>query len=510
MKINYKVYGLITSFFFIPLVSFAQVLTDTGSAPECMVLQNNLSYGKRDSQVHGEVSELQAFLKELGLLKGNTSGSFGVNTRNAVKAFQRQVLANVNEDQIDTTLVPNKEDRKILADFQFRLSASGAVGKYTRAKIAYISCHENSAVSSFNTDNSLTSIQSNRATSTIVVPGGACLYDEAKYKQRGYKMTVSSSDGPAWISTNNMTSIGGKLYLLNKPGTMWSLWDINTNQLTQAMLSCQNGVITESGMPAPKKVLTAAEQVAAQEADITQKCANGTYPSIYAICQPPEKRLQYLKDQFAKAKKPMSLTTVNSFGPGFTNSEQAFADWKYVTVGPFVVSCDELATTYNFYWLKGPGGTIGNWGPTSNRNFYDTNGTFIGSGGAAIHTTQYKDKVTGEAMTEPDISFEAIGYCNHAGVSGNASSSPSLQINRTQINNEQTLSWVSKNITKLSYTCLDSNNVSTGDVSVALNLATTTTSWAELRQNGWKGTYHCSWKADGTTVVATETFTIGN
>ena len=338
------------------------------------------------------------------------------------------------------------------------------------------------------------------------VPAGACLFDEKAYRDRGYHMTVTSSDNTAWLEANNVTVVSGKIYLLDKPGIMWSLWD-TTNKLTQAMLSCQNGVITETGMPAPKKVLTADEQLAITEADIKQKCANGTYPSKYSVCQPPEKRLQYLKDQFAQAKKPMSQATRNSFGPGFTDSQLAFADWNYVTVGPFVVSCDELVTTYNFYWLKDKDGNIGNWASNSNRDFYDTNGKFVGTGGAMLSTTQYKDKITGESMTEPDISYSAIGNCNHSGVVA-STTSPTLSVYRSQANNQQTLSWNSKNISSLTYSCLDSNNKSTGEVAVAINLATTTTPWAELRQNGWSGTYHCSWKANGTTIVATETFTI--
>lgn len=103
---------------------------------------------------------------------------------------------------------------------------------------------------------------------------------------------------------------------------------------------------------------------------------------------------------------------MNSFGPGFTDSELAFADWKYVTVGPFVVSCDEAVAKYDLF--GGDKNNLGNWTMDSNRDFYDTNGKFIGSGGALVRYTQYEDKITGEVMVEPNISFDAIGYCKHS------------------------------------------------------------------------------------------------
>lgn len=469
----------------------------------CLLLKNNIRYGTTDRTTEGEVSNLQQFLKGEKYLSGNTTGFFGTNTRNAVKVFQKKVIPVVRESDIDTTIVPSASERRILTATGFRLSNTGLVGKYTRAKIAYITCHDTKNTSTVSTGTNVSKV----TTLGVGVLLGSCYFDEAAYRSRGFKMTVTPSDGAAWISTNNMILSNGKLYLRNKPGIMWNLWDTATNKLSSAMLSCKDGVISETGMPVAKKVLTAEELAVQNEADIQLKCTNGTYPPTYAICQPKEKRLQYLKDQFAQTKKPMSLATVSSFGPGFADSELAFADWKYVTVGPFVVSCDELITKYDFSWLRGEGGTLGNWAPNSNRDFY-SDGKFIGSGGAAIHTTQYKDKVTGEAMTEPDVSYEAIGYCNHSGVVA-TTTAPTLNLYRTEVNNEQTLSWSTKNVTSLAYSCLDSNNKSTGDIPVPVNCATTTESWENLRQNGWSGTYYCSWKANGTTVVATESFTIG-
>lgn len=130
----------------------------------------------------------------------------------------------------------------------------------------------------------------------------------------------------------------------------------------------------------------------------------------FAICQPKEKRVQYLKDQFAQAKKPMSNEFVNSFGPGFPSSESAFARWTNVVVGPWVVSCDEAVSKYGLF--GGDKAHLGNWAEGSNRDFYHDK-KFIGSGGAAIHTTQWIDTATGSAMVEPNLFFDAIGYCHH-------------------------------------------------------------------------------------------------
>jgi peptidoglycan hydrolase-like protein with peptidoglycan-binding domain len=233
----------------LPLISFAQVATLADASVEgesCIQIKNTLSYGKRDAQVNGEVTDLQLFLKDNGYLKGLTSGSFGVNTRNAVKVFQKETISNVDENSIDKSIVMSATDRHTLATTGFRLSNTGTVGVYTRAKIAYVTCHSTVPTTSVAI---ITQKNTKVATTSSIVPTGACLYDEAKYKQRGYKMTVSSFDGATWISINNMTLVGGKLYLLNKPGTMWSLWDVNTNQLTSTMLSCQDGVLFENGQP---------------------------------------------------------------------------------------------------------------------------------------------------------------------------------------------------------------------------------------------------------------------
>ena len=72
----------------------AQVAGDT-PLPEvnstCVDLQNNLTYKKsKDSNTNGEVSDLQSFLQEQGLLTSDPTGYFGALTFNAVKSFQKQ------------------------------------------------------------------------------------------------------------------------------------------------------------------------------------------------------------------------------------------------------------------------------------------------------------------------------------------------------------------------------------------------------------------------------------
>nr|BDT27734.1 hypothetical protein BHI3_12000 [Bacteriovorax sp. HI3] len=128
----------------------------------------------------------------------------------------------------------------------------------------------------------------------------------------------------------------------------------------------------------------------------------------FAICRPPAERLQYLKDQVAKAQKPISLNFIASFGPGFDGSEQVFADWTN-TSKTFIVSCDEGMNSYGLF--SGEKGKTGPWKAGSNRKFYDTSGNYIGEGGALITVTQYVDKATGAPMVEPNIFYPAVGYC---------------------------------------------------------------------------------------------------
>ncbi|MCX6756594.1 MAG: peptidoglycan-binding domain-containing protein, partial [Candidatus Nomurabacteria bacterium] len=90
---------------------------DNGS--QCTDLKYNLTYTKsKDSNTNGEVSDLQFFLQDSGLLDSDPTGYFGKLTFNAVKAFQRQN----------------------------NLYAYGYVGPQTRALIKSLSCNANPVI----------------------------------------------------------------------------------------------------------------------------------------------------------------------------------------------------------------------------------------------------------------------------------------------------------------------------------------------------------------------------
>ncbi|MEJ0054023.1 MAG: peptidoglycan-binding protein [bacterium] len=83
----------------------------------CTTLEHNLSFGSRDSNTDGEVSELQAFLRADGYLKAAVSGTYGAATARAVASFQRDE----------------------------HIAATGSAGPKTRAAIESASCGEASA-----------------------------------------------------------------------------------------------------------------------------------------------------------------------------------------------------------------------------------------------------------------------------------------------------------------------------------------------------------------------------
>lgn len=129
---------------------------DTGSSNggACVSLQSNLAYGSRDTQANGDVTKLQTFLYNNGYLTVNPTGFFGVNTRNAVKAFQSAALTGVQANNIDSSIITSASDRLELATTGFILSNTGYVGMYTRAKIAYSTC--SGTVDNNLSDNSVT------------------------------------------------------------------------------------------------------------------------------------------------------------------------------------------------------------------------------------------------------------------------------------------------------------------------------------------------------------------
>ena len=113
------------------------------SGGTCINLENNLTYGKRDSNTNGEITKLQTFLHNNNYLTSSPTGFFGLQTKTAVKAFQSKILSGVQADNIDNTMVTASSDRQELATTGFLLSNSGYVGSYTRAKIGYASCSSN-------------------------------------------------------------------------------------------------------------------------------------------------------------------------------------------------------------------------------------------------------------------------------------------------------------------------------------------------------------------------------
>jgi peptidoglycan hydrolase-like protein with peptidoglycan-binding domain len=84
------------------------------SDTSCLVLTHDLSYGSRDRGTDGEVTELQAFLRDEGYLSASPTGFYGASTMRAVASFQR------DQD----------------------IRATGTVGSATRAEIESVTCDE--------------------------------------------------------------------------------------------------------------------------------------------------------------------------------------------------------------------------------------------------------------------------------------------------------------------------------------------------------------------------------
>lgn len=109
---------LISSICFSLSVASAQVIGDIApdvASSGCTELSYNLIYKKsKDSNTNGEVSDLQYFLQDQGLLKVEPNGFFGPATLKAVKYFQKKN----------------------------GFITSGYVGPMTRAKIKEMSCND--------------------------------------------------------------------------------------------------------------------------------------------------------------------------------------------------------------------------------------------------------------------------------------------------------------------------------------------------------------------------------
>ncbi len=66
----------------------SDVVPGTAHAPYCMELSHTFGYGATDVSAGGEVSKLQTFLINQGLLSGTATGYFGPHTLAAIKSFQ--------------------------------------------------------------------------------------------------------------------------------------------------------------------------------------------------------------------------------------------------------------------------------------------------------------------------------------------------------------------------------------------------------------------------------------
>jgi hypothetical protein len=146
----FSLFFVVTSFV-VPNTSFAlfgDIHQNATSTSSCFRFKNNLSYGANDKKTNKEVSGLQEFLKAERLFEGEVTGTFGNITRNAVIAFQKREITDINEKDLDVNLIQDSSYRHTLTTTGFRLNTSGYVGAYTRAKIAYLSCQKSVDVGS--------------------------------------------------------------------------------------------------------------------------------------------------------------------------------------------------------------------------------------------------------------------------------------------------------------------------------------------------------------------------
>ncbi|MDO9183496.1 MAG: hypothetical protein Q7U04_13865, partial [Bacteriovorax sp.] len=204
---------------------------------------------------------------------------------------------------------------------------------------------------------------------------------------------------------------------------------------TQVRMQANGSMVNESSIPttastAPKSQIVAPRPSNNSNAEVLyngkkisikeytdQVCAT---ESQYVICQPPGNRLQYLRDQIAKAPKPMPINWINPFlppgigCPGCTDLglDKIFeGDWKYVNEGPVIIGCDEAVTKYGMF--GGDTKNLGNWADDSEIKFYDTSGKYVGTGAVMDSFTYYVNRATGEQMTEKNRWTGAVGRCRH-------------------------------------------------------------------------------------------------
>jgi len=176
-----KIIKFLFASFILPTIFLTQIasatLGDTGNSgsSSCVRLPTPLTYGNRDTEANGNVTALQTFLYDNGYLTVNPTGFFGTNTRKAVRDFQSEVLSNVQVENIDSSIITSSTDRNELARIGFRLSNTGYVGMYTRAKIAYVTCLGGDNLTDNNGNNNGNNGGGNVASSGILDGPSSCI-----------------------------------------------------------------------------------------------------------------------------------------------------------------------------------------------------------------------------------------------------------------------------------------------------------------------------------------------
>jgi peptidoglycan hydrolase-like protein with peptidoglycan-binding domain len=170
-----KLLAVLAVYFLVPSCAFAQVQNE-----DCIVLTHDMQQGVSDSSTGGEVSMLQGFLSDRGLIN-KVNGNFGPQTKAAVTNFQRLV-------GVKTTT-----------------ATAGRVGPATRAAIQNATCSpvSESDTSSGSTSNP-TPTNINRTTSIEVAgrPSLSLSYSGGKEALLTGKGKLRVRTGPTAIQTN--------------------------------------------------------------------------------------------------------------------------------------------------------------------------------------------------------------------------------------------------------------------------------------------------------------------
>lgn len=217
---------LVGTFISLSIVS-AQVTGDV--APDqvnsgCTNLSYNLTYRKsKDSNTNGEVSDLQYFLQDQGLLTVEPNGNFGPSTFKAVQNFQRK----------------------------YNLITSGYVGPITRAKIKELSC-SGSTVSTNTGSQNTTGNTGNSGTQQVACTMEAVRCPNGTYVGRTgpnceAKCPVSTSPNPAIDSVVFEKSSAGSGGIITIKGSKFDAFSNSVkiaNKVIYAQSSNNGTIIT--------------------------------------------------------------------------------------------------------------------------------------------------------------------------------------------------------------------------------------------------------------------------